>query len=139
MRGWALLPLAGLCCTCVLCTSSAALPAASAHLACRHLFNKPRLRNVVEDSDSSDTRLLLLDETLKEAGAQGENGREVRCPWIQLIAPEQCSQPTHAADIHLFLYSNRCTHALLQTWPPGSWAASRRAPWQAFCRTRASR
>lgn len=41
----------------------------SAVLACRHLFNKPRLRNVLEDAGSPDTRLLLLDETLKEAGA----------------------------------------------------------------------
>ncbi|EFN52321.1 hypothetical protein CHLNCDRAFT_139113 [Chlorella variabilis] len=33
----------------------------------KHLFNKPRLRNVMEDPSDPDLRLLLLEETLVEA------------------------------------------------------------------------
>ena len=41
---------------------------------CRHLFNKPRMRNVVDDAQAPDGRLLLLDEALtSEAG--GSRGR----------------------------------------------------------------
>lgn len=36
--------------------------------ACRHLFNRPRMRNVLEDGDSADTRLLLLEEGLAVEG-----------------------------------------------------------------------
>lgn len=39
-----------------------------AAVCCRHLLNKPRLKNIQDIADDRDHKLLLLDEQLDEDG-----------------------------------------------------------------------
>lgn len=82
----------------------------------KHLFNKPRLRNVVEDSDSSDTRLLLLDETLKEADlASRQLGGEPARTLAGFLQDEGLSVTTATVDVD---YSYWPAYAVLQRLLP---------------------
>ena len=111
-------------------------------LACRHLFNKPRLRNVMEDAEHPDLRLLLLEEGLTEAGAPGGSRRGGAGCAASMHAgahtlhvhKHMCACGTHPA-IHLFRPFNM--RACLQTWASDRSRESLPGAWRSWCRQRA--
>ncbi|KAL4423839.1 hypothetical protein ABPG75_001140 [Micractinium tetrahymenae] len=84
----------------------------------KHLFNKPRLRNVLEDAGSPDTRLLLLDETLTEAElASRDLGGEPARTLADFVQAEGLQVATATVDVD---YSYWPAYAVLQRLlPPG--------------------
>lgn len=54
----------------------------------RHLLNKPRLRNVMEDGNAEDSRLLLLDEALTAEAGLLMRGWRMLGQSAALVMPE---------------------------------------------------
>jgi hypothetical protein len=117
-------------------------------LACRHLFNKPRLRNVMEDAEHPDLRLLLLEEGLAESGAPGRRRRgaaalQPAC-WAHMARAPFAWQLSFKHSKAPALLLNTCfnmvvcpTNACLQTWAAGRWRESLPGAWRSWCRQRA--
>ncbi|PSC73269.1 tRNA (guanine(37)-N1)-methyltransferase 1 [Micractinium conductrix] len=66
----------------------------------KHLFNKPRLLNVIKDPTDDDSRLLLLDEGLAEADlASRQLAGEPACSIAELVAAEGLAVTTATMQV----------------------------------------
>jgi tRNA (guanine37-N1)-methyltransferase len=86
----------------------------------KHLFNKPRIRNVMDDAEAPDGRLLLLDEALaSEADLEGREvpgvGGEPARSLAQFIRDEGLSLARTQVAVD---YSYWPAHAVLQRLLP---------------------